>query len=121
MINWEAEIIPKFKLIEARCQHCWLVILEPDLLEKLHILRSAWGSPITAPSWTRCRVHNADVGGVLNSYHLNGRAVDLRPKILPGQIESSIIGSFAEVAKLYFPFVLRHERYIHCDVRGDRP
>ena len=40
--------------------------------------RSHFGKPATVVSGLRCQTHNANVGGVANSQHMYGEAVDLR-------------------------------------------
>ena len=40
--------------------------------------RAHFGAPATVVSGLRCETHNARVGGVANSRHLTGRAIDLR-------------------------------------------
>ena len=49
--------------------------LATDVLDPIRI---AWGQPIAVTSGYRGVVLNAKVGGVLNSAHLVGRAVDVR-------------------------------------------
>jgi len=40
--------------------------------------RAHFGAPATVVSGLRCETHNVRVGGVANSRHLTGRAIDLR-------------------------------------------
>lgn len=47
------------------------------LAEKLDEIRSLWGSAIGVTSWYRPHQVNAEVGGVSNSQHINGGAVDI--------------------------------------------
>lgn len=109
-------MIPHFTLNEVRCLcGCGLMILQPELLTKLEALRIAYGHPILVNSWTRCKSHNEAVGGVANSYHLNGKAVDLMPPYRPA------LDMLEVEAKVVFPFVKRYKRFIHCDIRGERP
>ena len=49
------------------------------LAQKLDIVREAWGSSIAVNSWYRPPAINKAVGGVSNSQHINGGAVDIRP------------------------------------------
>lgn len=115
-MDWHIKPIPHFTLEEMRCRcGCNLVILDEDLLDALDKVRDMYGLPVIVNSMVRCKTHNTAVGGVANSYHLNGRAVDVRP-VRGG----SIIGLDA-VCSVVFPFVKRYDTFLHCDVRGERP
>ena len=48
-------------------------------------IREHFGSPAIITSGTRCAKHNAEVGGVSNSYHLYGNAIDIYVKGVSGQ------------------------------------
>lgn len=44
----------------------------------LEVIRWSYGKPIIITSGLRSNKHNKDVGGVDNSYHLYGKAVDIK-------------------------------------------
>ena len=46
------------------------------VVEVLDTIREYAGKPVVVSSGVRCKTHNKSVGGVGNSYHLYGRAVD---------------------------------------------
>ena len=46
------------------------------LVRKADALRAHLGVPIHVSSGVRCKSHNAAVGGVSNSRHLTGKAMD---------------------------------------------
>ena len=50
-----------------------------ELIDFLNPLREAWGSPIIVSSGYRCPELNKAIGGVVNSAHQYGFAVDLIP------------------------------------------
>lgn len=50
-----------------------------SLAKELDKIRMAWGSPIGITSWYRPADVNAEVGGVSNSQHILGSAVDIYP------------------------------------------
>ena len=52
--------------------------MDPALLEMLDHTRMLYGKPISISSGYRTIAHNKDVGGVSNSSHLLGLAVDIR-------------------------------------------
>ena len=51
-----------------------------ELLFLLNRIRTAWGRPIIVNSAYRSPEHNRAVGGVENSYHVQGLAADIRPE-----------------------------------------
>ena len=65
---------------EFRC-HCCQGLpeggIDQRLIETLDIIREALGAPLTVLSGYRCPSHNAEVGGVPNSQHVDGTAADL--------------------------------------------
>ncbi len=67
------------------------MFLHDQLLIRLDLLRVIIGAPIVINSGCRCAEHNAAVGGAVKSYHLLGRAADIRPrdaKLLPALIDA---------------------------------
>lgn len=131
IMNWNLEHIENFKLREARCHgwepnsrnpnriwhDCGLVILVPELCQCVYEVRKAFNKPIIVKSWTRCRIHNLAVGGVENSYHINGHAVDLAPAIL----DRAHIDRLYRMAAGIFPFTYPASWGLHADIRGKRP
>lgn len=125
MIDWNAEPIPNFTLKEARCKcGCSVIMLQITTLDSLHKVRSEYGKSIIVTSWARCKDWNAKVGGKADSYHLNGKAVDIKPG------NSNDIDILETIAREPFAFVKRYLRensdgsiseWLHCDIRGERP
>ena len=69
-----------FNLKEFSCKHCGQLPpqgMNKVLLEKLDLLRDRIGAPIIVTSGYRCPEHNAAVGGVSNSQHVQGNAADI--------------------------------------------
>lgn len=56
---------------------CFKCEMDDMFLERLDMLRNARGRPIRLTSAYRCAEHNANVGGVPNSSHTKGLAVDI--------------------------------------------
>ena len=61
-------------------EHVENLVLLAQVLEEI---REEYGSPIVVTSAFRTPLVNAAVGGVANSYHLSGRAADIRPNLRP--------------------------------------
>lgn len=55
-------------------------VLRPEAVALLNRIRRAWGRPIIVNSAYRSPEHNKAVGGVPNSYHVQGLAADIRPE-----------------------------------------
>lgn len=74
-------ITPHFSVAEAVCRHCgkipsWTEVVETaQWLERVR--HEVYGDrPMHITSWCRCAIHNKDVGGAPQSYHMKGMAVD---------------------------------------------
>ena len=65
---------------EAACKHCGKIpsrAAVKETAEWLETIREELGgNPMHITSWCRCAVHNENVGGATNSYHIKGMAVD---------------------------------------------
>lgn len=67
-----------FKTSEFSCKcGCKENGVSPDFIEKLNTARYIAGIPFVISSGYRCPKHNFDVGGVPDSSHTNGSAVDI--------------------------------------------
>lgn len=64
--------------IGCPCGKCGGFPAEPteQLMRAADVVREHFGLPLIPTSTVRCRAHNASVGGVWNSRHLEGRAMD---------------------------------------------
>lgn len=71
-----------FSRSEFRCHHCGHLV-GPDhaLIASLERLRALVGRPVRIVSGTRCRAHNAAVGGARSSRHLVGDAADIEAEL----------------------------------------
>ena len=66
----------------CRCGECemGLVNMDERVIQKLDLARSIAKTPFSVRSAVRCPAHNIAVGGVENSAHLAGNAVDIACK-----------------------------------------
>ena len=74
--------------LECKCNSnlCAYVFISKRVLLKLEESRSNLGDrPLVISSGFRCQSHNNNVGGVVNSYHTIGHAVDI---LLPAHVNS---------------------------------
>ena len=62
---------------ELSCRCCGANEMKPKFLEALERVRVAFNHPMTVSSCFRCSQHNYEVGGVKNSSHMAGEAIDI--------------------------------------------
>ncbi|MCS7233519.1 MAG: D-Ala-D-Ala carboxypeptidase family metallohydrolase [Synergistetes bacterium] len=103
-----------FYLNEFECPCCGTVKIDEILLQRLEALRILWGMPLRVTSGFRCEKHNKEVGGVDNSLHMQGRAVDLA-------VKEEDQGKFLTLAKLIGLRVIPYPKrgFVHLDLGGD--
>lgn len=81
-----------FSRAEFKCQcggkYCNGYPAEPaeETVRMADEIRKRVGVPLTVNSGLRCKQHNAEVGGVSNSLHTTGQAVDLSGAISPEKL-----------------------------------
>lgn len=66
-----------FKRSEFCCPHCGANNIKDELIDKLEAVRQIYGKPMYINSGYRCPAHNAAVGGVAESAHVDGVAADI--------------------------------------------
>lgn len=70
--------IKHFKKSEFTCKcGCGLNNIQLGVVKIADEVREHFGSPAIVTSGTRCEKHNKEVGGVINSRHLQGNAIDM--------------------------------------------
>lgn len=74
--TWED--IKHFKKSEFTCKcGCGLNNIQIEVVKIADEVREHFRSPAIVTSGTRCTKHNAEVGGVRNSRHIQGKAIDM--------------------------------------------
>jgi uncharacterized protein YcbK (DUF882 family) len=99
------DISEHFDREEFACKcGCGYDTVDVELIEVLEKVRCYFDAPVTISSGCRCSVHNAAVGGSLNSQHVLGRAADINvnlvkpeevQKFLKSHYDSLGIGSYS--------------------------
>lgn len=90
--------------------------LSPKLIEMLDVAREAAGVPFVITSGWRDPGHNGEVGGVKDSAHCMGLAVDLRaPNDEYGKQVAFGLG------RAGFKRVGFYDKHLHCDVDDSKP
>lgn len=91
-------------------------VIKRELYDKLNEIRLAYGKPIIINSGYRSPEHNKKVGGVPNSYHVQGIAADIRPKFRKDLARlQSICDKLNDRGGVGF-----YDSFVHVDVRGTR-
>ena len=113
------EDIRYFKKDEFKCKcggkHCGGFPVEPDekLVRLADRVRAHFGAAATVSSGVRCEKHNAFVGGVANSRHTKGTAVDFCIRGLP----SSIVLPYVQAQKeMRYAYAIDGS-FVHMDVK----
>jgi len=98
-----------FRDQEFACHHCGVIVVRPELQQRLEVLRTICGNrPIRIIDGYRCPPHNRAVGGAPNSQHLYGAAADI-PSGISG-IEAAHRAGFIGVG-------LSGAWVVHVDIR----
>lgn len=113
-INWN--LIKYFKFKEFVCPCCQKSVISEELILKLDLAREISEVPFRITSAYRCPKHNQIIGGVKDSAHLLGLAMDIscvngvdRIKILRGLI----IAGFRRIGI--------GKTFIHVDIDSSKP
>lgn len=113
---WDS--IKYFKREEFRCKcggrYCNGYPVEPDekLIRLAEKVREHFNAPVTVSSGIRCEKHNASVGGVANSKHRLGKAMDFSVRGISSSMVDAYVGSLTGVSYHY----CIDGNYIHMDV-----
>jgi uncharacterized protein YcbK (DUF882 family) len=105
------QFTPHFNSSEFESPDCDKHKISVDLVNKLESLRLDYNRSITVTSGYRSKEHNAKVGGVENSQHVQGMAADLTGKDLDKLHELclTIFNAIGDGRK--------KGKFIHVDVR----
>lgn len=118
------KLTENFSLEEFECK-CGCVMPEfvkknvTELAENLQVIRDVYGKIDLTNSY-RCKEHNADVGGAVNSQHLKGKAADIKSKTLNPKEIASIVDDLMKSEKFKSGGVGIYNTFTHVDIRGSR-
>jgi uncharacterized protein YcbK (DUF882 family) len=113
-----------FSLEEFECK-CGCVMPEfvkknvQELAENLQVIRDAYGRIDLTNSY-RCKDHNADVGGSVNSQHLKGKAADIKSKAFSPSEIATIVDDLMKSEKFKLGGIGIYNTFTHVDIRGTR-
>ncbi len=106
------QLTEHFNLIEFQCPCCHRVLLNPLLVIKLESLRLKWSRPIIINSGFRCALHNVKVGGVINSKHKLGQAVDVRVV----EQEQETLSEIAQTVGFKKAILYKKRGFVHLEI-----
>lgn len=100
--------------IACSCGSCGGFPVEPDekLMRLADRVRQQAGAAMIPSSTVRCRAHNAEVGGVANSRHLAGKAMDFSVRGWTAERTLALVRQQKEVRYAY----AIDERHVHMDI-----
>ncbi len=90
-----------------------------ELAENLQVLRDEVGR-LDLTNAYRCKNHNADVGGSVNSQHLKGKAADIKSKTLNPKEIATIVDDLMKSEKFKLGGIGIYNTFTHVDIRGVR-
>ena len=110
--------IKYFTRVEFRCKcggkYCNGFPAEPQegMVRAIDNVREHFGKAFTPNSGVRCPTHNANVGGVSNSRHLYGKAVDFH---VPGKTAAQVLDYLATLPGLGYCYAIDADN-VHMDI-----
>lgn len=99
---------------EYHTPYCNGFPVEPDqtLVELADDVRAHFGRPAIRSSGIRCKQHNTDSGGVYNSRHLLGKALDFR---VQGKTSGEVLAYVQTHQSVRYAYAIDGS-YVHMDV-----
>lgn len=98
----------------CKCGSCggYPAELSQALVEAADRVRKHFSSPAIVSSGLRCKAHNAKVGGVSNSRHLTGKAIDFR---IQGRTAKEVLAYVQTLPEIRYSYAI-DAQYLHMDV-----
>lgn len=95
----------------CRCG-CGADKMEEKLIKTADRVREHFGNRITVSSGRRCATHNARVGGVSNSRHLSGKAMDF---CVSGFSAASVLAYVQKQPEIRYAYAIDNN-FVHMDI-----
>lgn len=98
----------------CKCGKCGGYPVEPKekLIKVADRVRKHFGKPATVSSGVRCSQHNANVGGVSNSRHLSGKAMDFSVQGVSG---STLLNYVQKQPEIRYSHIIEGN-WVHMDI-----
>ena len=88
------------------------------LSKYVQLIRNEIGVPLVINSGYRSPKHNSKEGGVKNSYHVQGKAADLNPKVITPKQLYDVIIKLIKGGVIYNGGVGLYDSFVHYDIGG---
>lgn len=113
---WDS--VKYFKRSEFACKcggkYCNGFPVEPqkDLVQAAEKVREHFGVPVRVSSGVRDKTHNSKVGGVSNSRHLTGKAMDF---CVTGRTATTVLNYVKKLPEIRYAYAIDGS-YVHMDI-----
>ena len=115
------DLTKNFSRKEFACKcGCGKDDIDPKLAEMCQTIRDAVGVPVRVNSGCRCAAHNARVGGAADSYHTQGKAVDLSCAVGARALAETIQALYVAGKLDGLEYCLRYPTFVHIDIGKKR-
>lgn len=105
--------IKYFNQKEFACKcGCGADKMEEKLIRTADKVREYFGAQITVSSGRRCAKHNANVGGVVNSRHLLGKAMDFQVR---GKTSAQVLFYVQKLPEIRYAYAIDGS-FVHMDI-----
>lgn len=102
-----------FRKAEFACRcGCGADKMEEKLIRAADKVRDHFGAPANVTSGRRCSTHNARVGGVSNSRHLSGKAMDFS---VTGKSASAVLEYVQKLPEIRYAYAI-DSKHVHMDI-----
>lgn len=116
LLSWDN--IKYFKKEEFTCKcGCGLNNIDLKVVSIADKIREHFGKPAIVTSGTRCQKHNKEVGGVANSRHLSGKAIDMYVQGINWTDLLVYINNFVESGDLRYAYHIDNSQCCHFDIK----
>lgn len=98
----------------CKCRKCGGFPVEPKekLIRVADRVRKHFGTAATVSSGVRCATHNSNVGGVSNSRHLQGKAMDFD---IAGKTAQQVLAYVQQQPEIRYAYAIDND-YVHMDI-----
>lgn len=115
--KWE-DVIKHFKKSEFTCKcGCGLNNIQLEVVKIADEVREHFGNPAIVTSGTRCSKHNAEVGGVANSRHLVGKAIDMYVQNVSWYDLLEYLRELEQKGKIRYCYHINNSDCCHFDIK----